>query len=336
MKTSTTSSSSKLLALVLALAPALAEAKLAAKVHALKGGAFTVMNGVTTALKADMDLEEGADVLVSDDAAVTIGDFYDRRHHLSAGSHATVADGQLILKKGAVWTQSRGAKRPGTITTGNLLVQGFLGEWIVTFDVASGRTQVTTISGEVDVASPEAPAFKYAVAAGYFTFAEPKSEGGYPRSPTKLGYDSLMQTLALFPGQRSMDAGIAKAQEEAGKRAPASMESTPTEAVGHGKVLHIRTVESGDAQKYFLKSLPRAHKRSGVSGQRVPIRIFGLQAVKAQTARKPAAVSPKLPKASVHRGNNEDFLKSYEQHQREQPKNPQEVQRLIDDLQSFN
>lgn len=338
MKTSITSSRSSLFAAALALVLAApAQAKLAAKVHALKGGAFTVLGGVTSALKADMDLEEGTELLVSDDASVTIGDFYDRRHHLSAGTHVAVADGSLVLKKGAVWTQSRGAKRPGSVATANLLVRGFQGEWVTIYDVAAQRTQITAISGEVDVASPQAPEFKYAVSAGMFTFADPRHEDGYPRSPTKLGYDSLMKTLALFPDQRSMDAGIAKVQEAASKRAPASAEAAQVADEPKGKIIVIKTIQQDSAQKYFLKHAPRTAKEpTQASSSVAPVRVLGLSSAPRPAARVPAAVAPKALEARPQAAIQSEFLKTIELHRREQPKQPQEVQRLIDDLQSFD
>ena len=82
MKTSITSSKSKTLILLLGLLPGLVHAALVGKVHALKGEAFMVLQGKTTVLQIGTDVEAGADIMVSDEASLTLGDFFDRPNRL--------------------------------------------------------------------------------------------------------------------------------------------------------------------------------------------------------------------------------------------------------------
>lgn len=348
MKTLTTSSKSKALLLALALAPSAVLAGLVGKVHELKGEAFKVVAGKTSTLKVGSDLEEGADILVSDESTITVGDFFDRRHHLSAGSHLTMNDRAVILKKGSLWTQSMGPKSTGQVTTANMLIQAEQGEWVTTYDPAAQRTQLTSISGEVRVASPQEPAFQYAVSAGMFTQAQPKLDDGYPRSPTKLGYESLMKTLALFPGQKSRDAGLAKFQEKSeASRAIASVENAPKK----GEITFISTpaartpasADAGSAQSYFMKKAVKKSRKMKAVGHATtaPVRVIGLSATSPTMAqehsRKPASVRPaQAPKPSESLdAKPNDFLKSYQEHKAAQPLHPNEVQRLLDDLESY-
>jgi hypothetical protein len=333
MKTSITRSSSKLLFL-LTLLPGLAPAaELVGKVQAVKGEAFLVEAGVTRTVRADMDIHQGAKILVGDGAKITVGDFFDNRHHLAAGTHVSMEANGFVLQKGAVWTQAFSGKTTFTTTTPNMITLGRKGEWVLTYDVARRRSQLTTITGEVDVASPQEPAFKYAVSAGMFTMSDPKIEEGYPRSPTKLGYESLMQTLALFPGVKSQDAGIAQVQDKTPARAVASAK---------GELVFITTIEKGgrlpasaegSAHHYF--SQKTAKKVGKKLGSTAPVRVIGYQAVATPAYRLPASKASTQSKDHAPRSTDSEFMKSYEIHQRNQPKHSQEVQRLVDDLKSF-
>jgi hypothetical protein len=338
MKTSTTSSKSKYLFLALLL-PIMAEAKLVGKVHALKGDAFLIRDGKTTTLKKDMDIEEGSQVMVGDDASATVGDFYDRRYNLSSGSNLVMNDRSMTLLKGGLWSQSLSQKANVSVATANMLMASYQGEFIATYDAATKKSQLTVIAGEVDVASPMEPAFRYAVLAGQFSHATPDIDEGYPRAPTKLGYESLMKAVAMFPGVKSMDAGVAQAQTSS--RAIASVEAV---AEKKGEIIFMKTVQSsartpasadGEAQKYFLKSTKKAVRSPKQALSSAKVRVIGLRSVAAPSSRKPASTHKIQSKEQAPSVNSSDFLKSYEQHQRQQPKNSQEVQRLIDDLKSY-
>lgn len=344
------------------LLPGLARAAVIGKVHALKGEAFMVQQGKTTVLTVGADIDDASDILVSDDAQITVGDFFDRRFHLGPGSTLTLRDRFVVLKKGALWTQSVGARSTGQVSTANMLITGEQGEWITTYDPASRRTQLTAISGEVRVASPQEPAFQYNVAAGFFTLADPQVDEGYPRSPTKLGYDSLMKALALFPGQKSRDQGLAKVQEAAEKQpsapqrsiASVNEEMAAAAPVKKGEITFLSSGnstrapasadESGLAQSYFLKkSAKRAVRKKmtkvSVENNIAPVRVYGAQQVVRTAPRAPASVAPVAPapraQGQSQSVSRDEFLKSFEEHSKQQPKNAPEVQRLIDDLSSY-
>ncbi len=338
MKTSITSSKSKYLFLALLL-PIMAEAKLVGKVHAIKGDAFLIREGKTTTLKKDMDIEEGSQVMVGDDASATVGDFYDRRYHLSAGSNLVMNDRAMTLLKGGLWSQSLSQKANVGVSTANMLMSSYQGEFIATYDAATKKSQLTVITGEVDVASPLEPAFRYAVTAGQFSHAIPSVDEGYPRAPTRLGYESLMKAVALFPGVKSMDAGVAQAQTSG--RAIASVDSV---AEKKGEIIFMKTVvgssrapasAEGEAQKYFLKTTKKSAPKIKSISTTAKVRVIGLQPVAAASSRKPASSHKMQTQERAESVNSSDFLKSYEQHQRHQPKHSQEVQRLIDDLKSY-
>jgi hypothetical protein len=337
MKTLITSLKSSSLLLALMLAPSLAHAKLIGKVHMIKGNAFIIQNQKTLALIKDMDIEEGAQVMVSDDSQVTLGDFFDRRFHISAGSHVVMNDMSLILQKGSLWSQSLTTNsKKMTLSTANLFITTYKGEFIVTYSAAEKKSQLTVVTGEVDVASPREPAFRYAVSAGQFTLAIPEVNDGYPRTPTKVGYESLMAAVHLFPGIKSQDAGVAQAQTQ-----PAQAErSVASVAEKKGEIIFMTTVidakrapasVTGEAQKYFVKKL----KKKKVKSTPALVRVIGFQSVKTFSSRKPASSRIVQTQGPEIRVNDSNFLKSYEELKGQQPKNPKEVQSLIDDLNSY-
>ncbi len=338
MKTSTTSSKSKYLFLALLL-PIMAEAKLVGKVHAIKGDAFLIREGKTTSLKKDMDIEEGSQVMVGDDSSATVGDFYDRRYHLSSGTNLVMNDRAMTLLKGGAWSQSLSQKASVSLATANMLMSSHQGEFIAIYDAATKKSQLTVITGEVDVASPLEPAFRYAVAAGQFSHAAPNVDEGYPRAPTQLGYESLMKAVGMFPGVKSMDAGVAQAQKSG--RGIASVDAA---AEKKGEIIYMKTVvgssrepasAEGEAQKYFVKSTKKTVHKAKSSFSTAKVRVIGLQAVAPASSRKPASSHRIQTQEKSQSVNSSDFLKSYQQHQQQQPKHSQEVQRLIDDLKSY-
>ncbi len=166
--------------------------------------------------------------------------------------------------------------------------------------------------------------------------AIPDVNDGYPRTPTKVGYESLMAAVHLFPGIKSQDAGVAQAQTQV---APA-VRSIASVNEKKGEIIFMTTVidakrepasAGGEAQKYFVKKL----KKKKANSTPAIVRVIGFQAVKAASSRKPASSQKVQTQGPEIRVNDSEFLKSYEQLKSQQPRNPQEVQRLIDDLNSY-
>jgi len=339
MKTSITSSKISFLFLA-ALAPGLCFAKLAGKVHELKGQAFLVREGKTEALRKDMDLLEGSQIMVADDSHVTLGDFHDRYYHLMPGTLFTLREKASVLQRGGVWSQARVTRTAANLSTANMLVRSLRGEFVLTYDSASQHSQLSVVTGEVDVASPADPALRYGLAAGQFTVARPEVDDGYPRTPAKLGYESLLKVVGQFPTVRSWDAGVARAQETQAS-SPARGIASVSEAAPQGQIIFMKTTLSaqdrvpaswsGEAQKYFqLKKATRPSKAESAK-----VRVIGFQADGATASRNPASPVVMPSKDKEHRSKSSDFLESYQLHLQKQPVHSKEVQRLIDDLKSY-
>lgn len=336
-----TKSSFFFLALFLSLS---VEAKLVGKIHQVKGMAFMTYDGRTVTLKEGMDVHHSAQIIVSDNAQVTVGDFFERRFHLAGGSSFILNQHEATLLTGNVWSQATPFSKNFVLSTANMLMQSFKGEFVATYSNDTKKTQLTVISGEVNVASPKKPELRYGIYAGHFTTAHEDYDQGYPRSPTQLGYASLTKTLKSFSGIKALDLGVADAQKKSdiGREIASVGESEAAKpAIKHIKSSYVeRNIASvGSAQKYYLKKIKRSSPSS--SAHVAQVRVIGLKNV---SVAQDASSKPKRDLASLKSNsmteirqdaNLSEFLKSYKYHQGQQHKHSPEVQRLIDDLKSY-
>ena len=331
MKTSLTKLSSSFLFLSLSLT---VWAKPVAQVIEVKGTVFVVTDeGKTSVLKVNQHLEDKSEIMVEEGASITLNDYYDATYHLVGGSHLKFFNKSAQLKKGKTWIQSMNARHPLALTTANGFVNFWKGEFIATFDHSSNRSQVLVVNGEVEVSNVLDRNMKYSVSAGTFTTIDPEVENGIPRSPTKVGLQSLETALAEFKALPE------KIKSHTPARGIASTEELP---VKKGEIIFIQSnrmpasVTGKTAHKY--KKL--LNKKPTYSP--VPIRIYGSSWVKTEptaSPRKPASVSisvPITPKTTRNALTYDDaFTESLKKHQQEQPKYSKELENLIKDLNSY-
>ena len=339
-------------------------AKPVAQVTTVTGSVFAISpEGKTLALKPDSLIEEKSELMLEEDASITLNDYYDATYHLIGGTHLKFFDKSVQLKRGKVWVQSGTNRAPLALTTANGSADFWKSEFIATFDQATSRSQILVVNGEVEVSNVLDKNMKYTVAAGNFSLIDPEVENGVPRAPTKVGLDSLNKALAEFKAipeqmkapERSIASVKAEDKTEATPGTPAAPE------VKKGEITFITTnrlpasVEGG-AHKYFTKKVAKKKSMSS-SDSMAPIRFFGTswkQAVPevAMTApvemkkaveapRAPASVqpmvvaAPAVQKASDDLGKDEEFSLSLKRQATEQPKHTKELESLINDLKSY-
>jgi hypothetical protein len=154
-----------------------------------------------------------------------------------------------------------------------------------------------------------------------------------PRSPTKVGLQSLNSALAEFKQLPSV-------MKETNTRTIASVEEAP---VKKGEIIFIRSnrmpasVGAGSAHKYYEKTVK---KQSGT--KKVPIKFYGIAKkgdLLHKMPRKPASVQMRIPAAPKNKinaiKNDPEFTRSLKMHSGEQPKHPKEIENLLEDLRSF-
>ncbi len=340
MKTSRIKLSSSILLLIISAAAA---AKPVAQVVEVSGNVFTTgADGKTSQLKSGQQIEERSDIMVEEGGSVTVNDYYNATYHLTGGSHLKFFNRSVQLKRGKTWIQSVNTRVPLALTTANGHVDFWKGEFITTFDLASSRSQVLVVNGEVEVSNVLNRGLKTTVSAGSFTMVDPEVESGTPRAPTRVGLQSLNAALGEFKKlpQKMLNT-------EAPSRSIASVEALPpaTEmSAKKGEIIFIQShrmpasVKPGDAHSYF-KKVTRSAKPSKTP---VPIKIYGVAWKETQPAaapRVPASVpvmSPPTPKASTPSLETDtEFGDSLKKQEGEQPKYSKELKSLIDELKSY-
>ncbi|MCM2351044.1 MAG: hypothetical protein NDI69_13565 [Bacteriovoracaceae bacterium] len=327
MKTSLTKLSSSFLLLSLSLS---VWAKPVAQVTQISGKAFVVTDdGKTTALRLNQHLDERSEIMVSDDASITLNDYYNATYHLTGGSHLKFFNQSVQLKNGKAWIQSMNSKHPLALTTANGYVNFLNGEFITIFDQGTSRSQVLVVNGEVDVSNVLDQDMKYTVPAGSFTVVDPEIENGFPRAPTKIGLQSLNAALAEF---KSLPTQIKST--EVHTRSIASVSEVP---VKKGEIIYIKSHRLPASVKKY-----RNKKANSEPATPIPIKIYGTSWKNNQAysaPRTPASIqvnNPSLPKISDPKLlNDPEFENSLKKQAVKQPKYSKELEKLIEDLKSY-
>ena len=340
MKTSLTKLSSSFLLLSFSLA---VFAKPVAQVTELSGTVFVVTpDGKTSQLKPNQHLEDKSEIMVEEGGAITLNDYYDATYHLTGGSHLKFYDKSVQLKRGKTWIQSSNSRHPLALTTANGSVDYWKGEFITTFDQATSRTQVLVVNGEVEVSNVLDRNMKYTVEAGTFSLIDPEVENGIPRTPTKVGLQSLNVALAEFKQLPQ------KIKEEPKREIASVKEESP---VKKGEIIFITSTRmpasvSGKALDYYKKKVTKTAPKKTQDFSPVPIRIYGTTYQPAtpfvapvETPRAPASVPafvPTMPKKTAAIPEmDQEFADSLKKQQAEQPKYSKELDSLIHDLKSY-
>jgi hypothetical protein len=338
MKTSLTKLSSSFLIFSLSFG---VFAKPVAQVVEVSGTVFVVdAQGKTSALKVNQHLEDKSEVMVEEGGTITLNDYFDSTYHLIGGSHLKFFNKSVQLKKGKTWVQSASTRHPLALTTANGHVDFFKSEFIATFDQFTNRTQVLVVTGDVEVSNILDKNMKYTVSAGTFTLVDPDVENGLPRSPTRVGLQSLNTALAEF---KQLPKQLLETAAPVRTIASVEAEKLPSPGVKRGEIIFITThrkpasVAPGIVQKYFKKIVT---KKSDANP--VPIKIYGIAIDQPEVEiapRTPASVqviAPSVPKIAIPLPTNDpEFSESLKKHELDQPKYPKDLQNLIDDLKSY-
>jgi hypothetical protein len=346
MKTSLTKLKSNFI-LALALSAAPVWAKPVAQVTEVKGQVFMVSpDGKTKSLKANDHVEEKSEIMVGENGNITLNDYYDATYHLTEGSHLKFFDKSVQLKKGKTWIQSLNARHPLALTTANGHVGFWKCEFITTFDQASSKSQVLVVNGDVEVSNVLDKNMKHTVAAGTFTLIDPEVENGLPRTPTKVGLDSLNTALSEF---KALPEKLKEpTMTPAASRAIASVEAEPVQApVKKGEIIFISksgkmnrlpaSAETG-AYQYYKKKVGQTSKAPSA-----PIRFYGMNVPEEKVVaqpRIPASIKPNpviaMPKKVASELNiDAEFSDSLRKEKASQPNHSKELENLIQDLKSY-
>lgn len=162
----------------------------------LKGRAFGVHDEKTFTLKVGYKLPQETDIITEEGAQISFIDFHDRKYHLSGSAHIKVTDHVLKLNRGYLWVQSFQKNEELLIRTANALTEFLFGEGILSFDNASGRSQLLTVKGELKFAHVLDVNRYEVLQPGEFSTID--HENGTPRRATPIGFESYEKIISLF------------------------------------------------------------------------------------------------------------------------------------------
>ncbi len=339
----------------------------------VNGKAFYKHNGAMHELKEGFHFNNNTEVITEVGGQVTIMDFSDHKFHLGESGNVKFKGGQIVLEKGYLWVQSFNENAAYEIITANSVVKYKKGEFIVSFDNLSGKTQSLCIAGKITLANLLENDLAVNISAGKFSFIDKEYNQGVPRSATPVGYGSYKKITSIFQGvkpltknqrlgdrQEVVDAQKVIASIEDESPMNFSDKKVPTKiSKKKGKILFLK---SNFKSKKSYRSIASVRKENSI-----PIRIHGIsknppqrsgsikilkgkkigkkKAIKkhSSVSRAPSSVkmghahiineATPVSDANVNEGN---FEKSLLKYYKKQTRHAGEVNQLIDQLKSFD
>ncbi len=171
-----------------------------AMVTALKGRAFVFHEGKTSTLSTGDSIEDFSEVLIEEGAQISMADYFDHRYHISGSGHVRFMRRLIDLKRGSLWVQTLTPGQSGQVQTANARADHDGAEFMISFDPATGKTQMLTVEGMVQFANLLEEDFVMMVKEGQFSFIDKEYENGRPRTATEIGQQSFKKLLSLYPG----------------------------------------------------------------------------------------------------------------------------------------
>ncbi|EQC46665.1 hypothetical protein M900_2382 [Bacteriovorax sp. Seq25_V] len=340
-----------------------------AVIEAVKGNAFVTREGRTEKLSAGDYLYDFDEVFSEVGSQVTFADYYDHKYHMSGSGYVSILNKIIELKGGYLWVQTQ---QPSAshfhIQTVNATAAYSRGEFIISYDQDSGKTQLLSIDGTHLFSNNENNFLKEEVSAGKFSFVSEKYENGAPRVPTPIGASTYSSVVSLYDGIKPLDKqsdvveDIARVQLEktAIPSAGRNIASTPAaDSSSAGTVIILKKTPMEDREdklKAFYKNqissmekkykkVPKKFKPDYSTKSEVAIKVYR---VPSSSSRVPASVDSKTQKkaarmpASMTELNpqveisNDAFEKSLIDQYKKQMRHSNEINSLIKDLKSYD
>lgn len=170
-------------------------------IEKIQGNVFITRSGETISVTAGDYLYDFDEVITEVGSQVTFKDYYDHKFHLSGSGYVAIMNKMIELKGGYLWVQNlESSNELYQVQTVNAMTSYSNGEFIISYDQDSGKTQLLSIKGTHLFANIEQDYLKEEVAAGKFTFISQKYENGTPRIPTPIGSSAYSAVASLYNG----------------------------------------------------------------------------------------------------------------------------------------
>jgi len=226
-------------------------AKTVARVADYGGKSFLfTQTGVSKELKYGDKIPDLSQLMVDDEAYVTVVDDKGNIHFLAGGSYVKFLNNMLEVQNGYVWTKAK-SDNEKIIRTVNAVTKYRKGEFITTVNSVENRSQLLVLFGQTEFSSVVESHLTIPVGSGEFTFIDQSYEKGLPRRPTRVGIKSYHQIKKVFSNISSLKTEkfertlVPKIQKESQKRMIASVEEAPVNNwKKKGKIIYIKTYGS--------------------------------------------------------------------------------------------
>jgi len=342
-----------------------------ALIQSVSGNAFVYSGGKTKSLVPGDTVDDFSEIIIEVGGQVSFADYYNHRFHLSGSGHVRLLKRMVDLKQGYLWIQSSDYGK-SLVQTANSKITYTRGELITSFESDTGKTQVLSVKGFVDFANLLQEDVVVTIPEGNFSFIDKNYAEGIPRNPTQIGFNSFKKLTALFPGVSpltSVDGIISqmKIQDQHDtSSASRKIASLPVASSSEqaGEFIYLKKPEKVKVKKFdperYTSRLAREvlktrtkksfHPPAHYSGKsNVQVNFYGEAArrspasskSKASQVRAPASVSSAdsmplhyNPQVEVKQGNamESSLVNQY----KKQMRHTNEVNRLIDELKSFD
>ncbi len=319
-----------------------------AVVNNLIGRAFYSVDGKTKSLHSGDQIPAFSEVYTEVGAQITLSDYFDHKYHLAGSGHLQFLSKSVQLKDGYLWVQSFQDHQTFAVQTANSVASFKRGEGIISFDGASGKSQLLVKKGQWQFANAFSKEFSQTITEGQFSFITIDETEGFPRAGTPIGYKSFNKVVALFknvdqsaPVGMQPERNIASVVESPVSPAPiVEMASSPAAA----RVEVDTSKMDQDLLKLYAPKLvnkkpkPKKWAPEYVKSSNVEIKIFGSSArpVKAKKAKVRAPASIVVPKAVVPSAKSDPFESQLMKEYKNQMRHSQETNKLINELKSFD
>lgn len=276
------------------LSTSIASAKTVARVADFGGTSFLFLeNGQSKEIQYGDKVPDLSQVMVDDQAYVTLVDDNGNIHYLAGGTFVKIYNNLLEVQNGYVWTKAHGDK-PGLINTVNSVAKYSKGEFITTVSSIDKKSQLLVLFGQVQFASSTEPELTIPVSSGEFTFIDQEYENGLPRSPTRVGISSYQQVKGVFANISSLKSDkfereFLNLSSKKAVRKIASVDNIPapqSHKVSHnhskGRVTYVKTYEEQKREPQSVKKPMGAYdyykkvkKAPRKSGKKANVNYFG-------------------------------------------------------------
>ncbi len=332
----------------------------------LKGNAFIINNGQTKSLKIGDPVYDFSEVITEEGSDLTINDYYDHKYHLSGSGQFKILNKIIELKRGFLWVQSFGKHQGFNVQTANAVMEYNYGDYLISFDVNKGKTQVVTVTGVATLTNTMFKDYPEDIKEGQFSFVWNEYENGVPRKSTPIGYASFQKLTRLFPLVEPISKNTVpvptKEVEKQGRYIASEANSSPMTnnmPSNMGKVIVVEKVKPKkdvnlnalynkklkEVKKFKVK---KKFKPTYVHKSGVPIKVYGkkwpvdmkriptsgTKTEKKSVSRGPSSI-PGVPKNLAPKVKIDPFEKSLINEYKTQLRHKSEVLNLIDDLESY-